>query len=100
MAPTIAKMIWGVSTTSQRARAARVRLYCGRPQLNELRAEVAKFKRQAAQEREVAEGSTHAQLEQLKRLVRSVELRLPQGTALEGDSADGHLGNAADRVFY
>ena len=47
-----------------------------RLQVNELRAELAKFRRQNAHERDVADGSTAAQLEQLKRLVARLDARL------------------------
>ena len=50
----------------------------------ELRAEIGKLRRQAAQERDVAEGSTHAQLEQLKRAVNSLEYKLQGGGGAAG----------------
>jgi len=43
----------------------------------ELRAELAKHRRQAAQDREVSDGTLSAQVDQLRRIVRGLEQRLP-----------------------
>ena len=45
-------------------------------QVEALRAELSKFKRQAAQDRELAAGSLQAEVDELKRTVRTLEFKL------------------------
>ena len=45
-------------------------------ELEAMRAELAKSKRQAAQERELARGGLQSELDEMKRMLRSLELKM------------------------
>ena len=92
MAREMSRMKALVGSKAPAARGLDVDDLASRREVAELRAEVGKLRRQAAQERDVAEGSTHAQLEQLKRAVNSLEYKLQGGGA--GGRGGGGRGEA------
>ena len=84
MAREMSRMKALVGSKAPAVRGLDVDDLASRREVAELRAEIGKLRRQAAQERDVAEGSTHAQLEQLKRAVNSLEYKLQGGGGAAG----------------
>ena len=98
MAREMARMKALVGSKAPASRGVDVDDLASRRDVAELRSELAKFRRHAAQEREVADGATHAQLEQLKRLVRSLEYKLHRDNVTESGGAEGDFGDGITTV--